>query len=202
MLLLTVVGRPVDIEAVRTEALRKLGRNVVNFSKIEAAFKYLLSVSQFDSSEETISVQLRRKQSILRKKTLGRLVEEFNTNILGDFSQCEPKPDSFGTGISFSFKVTCSNPDFLKKQKRALSSIVAERNRLIHQDLAFLDTGSAEDYRKLISLLDEQNPRLLAHLEELRWMIASLGESWKAFENLTKSSGFPQCLESADQTDY
>jgi hypothetical protein len=191
----------VDIEAVRTEALRKLGRNVVNFSKIEAAFKYLLSVSQSDGSEKTISDQLRRKQSILRKQTLGKLVQEFNTNILGDSSQCEPKLDSFGTGISFSFKVIYSNPDFLKKQKLALSSIVAERNRLIHQDLAFLDTGSVEDYRKLINLLDEQNPRLLAHLEELRWMIESLSESWKVFENLTKSPGFPQCLESAEQTD-
>jgi hypothetical protein len=39
------MNESVDIEAVRAEALRKLGRNIVNFSKIEAVFKYLLAVS-------------------------------------------------------------------------------------------------------------------------------------------------------------
>ena len=87
VLLLTVMNEPVDIEVVRTEALRKLGRNVVNFSKIEVAFKYLLSVSQFEGSEKTISDQLLRKQTILRKQTLGKLVREFSKNILDDASQ-------------------------------------------------------------------------------------------------------------------
>ena len=39
------MDKPIDIEVVRTEALRKLGRNIVNFSKIEGTLKYLLSVS-------------------------------------------------------------------------------------------------------------------------------------------------------------
>jgi hypothetical protein len=34
-----------DIETVRAEALRKLGRNVVNFAKIEAGLKLLLSLN-------------------------------------------------------------------------------------------------------------------------------------------------------------
>ena len=127
------MNESVDIEAVRAEALRKLGRNIVNFSKIEAAFKYLLSVSQLEGTEKTISDQLRRNQTRLRKQTLGKLVQEFNKNILGDASQSEPTPDFSGKGISCSFKVTYDNPDFLKVHKRTLASIVAERNELIHQ---------------------------------------------------------------------
>jgi hypothetical protein len=88
--------------------------------------------------EKTISDQLGRNQTRLRKQTLGKLVQEFNENILGDASQSEPKPDFSGAGISLSFKVTYDNPDFLKIQKRTLASIVAERNNLIHQKLAFL----------------------------------------------------------------
>lgn len=42
------MDEPIDIEVVRTEALRKLGRNIVNFSKIEGILKYLLSVSQIE----------------------------------------------------------------------------------------------------------------------------------------------------------
>jgi hypothetical protein len=194
------MNESVDIEAVRAEALRKLGRNIVNFSKIEAAFKYLLSVSQLEGAEKTISEQLRRNQTRLRKQTLGKLVQEFNKNILGtilgDASQSEPTLDFSGARISVSFKVTYNNPVFLKLQKRRLSSIVAERNKLIHQNLAFIDTSSVEDYQNLITLLDEQNPRLLAQLEELRWMIESLRESWKAFENLSKSPDFIQSIQS------
>lgn len=190
------MNESVDIEAVRAEALRKLGRNIVNFSKIEAAFKYLLSVSQLEGTEKTISDKLRRNQTRLRKQTLGKLVQEFNKNILGDASQSESNPDFSGTGISLSFKVTYNNSDFLKVQKRTLASIVAERNKLIHQQLAFLDTSSVEDYHNLISLLDEQNPRLLAQLEELRWMIETLRESLKAFKDLSKSPDFLQRIQS------
>jgi hypothetical protein len=169
------MNEQMDIEAVRTEALKKLGRNVVNFAKIEAGFKLLLSISQVEGTPKTISDQLRKNQTRLRKQTLGSLVQEFHKNVMSDPS-LEPKPDvSREKGISISFKVAYDDPDFFKLQKRAHSNIVAERNRLIHQDLALLDTSSVEDYLKLISLLDEQNPRLLAHLDELRWMI----ELWK-----------------------
>lgn len=190
------MNESVDIEVVRAEALRKLGRNIVNFSKIEAAFKYLLSVSKVEGAGKTIKEQLLRNQTRLRKQTLGKLVQEFNKNILGDASQSQPTPDFSGTGISLSFKVTYDNPDFLKIQKRTLASLVAERNKLIHQNLAFLDTSSVEDYHNLIILLDEQNPRLLAQLEELRWMIENLRESLKAFKDLSKSPDFLESIQS------
>ena len=189
-----------DIEAVRTEALRKLGRNVVNFAKIEAAFKHLLSISQVEGTPETIFDQLHKNQTRLHKQTLGGLVQEFNKNVVSDRSQSEPTPDFSETKISILLKLTCDNPDVLEAQKLALSKVVAERNRLIHQDLALLDTSSVEDYLKLIHLLDEQNPRLLAHLENLGWMIELLGNSLKAFEKLSKSPDFPQCIQSS-QTD-
>lgn len=188
---------PVDIEVVRAEALRKLGRNVVNLSKIEAGFKYLILVSKFQGNEKTTSEQLSRNQTRLQKQTLGKLVQEFNKNVLGDSSQSEPTTDFPGTGISHSFRITYNNPDSVKAQKRALSNIVAERNKLIHQDLALLDTSSVEDYRKLISLLDEQNSRLIAQLEELIWIIESLQKGWKVFEDLFKSPEFLQYIQSS-----
>ncbi|MBD2125045.1 hypothetical protein H6F97_01360 [Microcoleus sp. FACHB-1] len=190
------MNESLDLEAVRAKALRKLGRKIVNFSKIEAAFKYLLAVSQLEGTGKTVSDQLRKNQNRLRKQTLGKLVQEFNKNILGDASQSESKPDFSEAEISLSFKVSYNNPDFLKVQKRTLASIVAERNRLIHQKLAFIDTSSVEDCHSLITLLDEQNPRLLAQLEELRWMIETLRESLKAFEDLSKSSDFLQRIQS------
>jgi hypothetical protein len=191
------MNESVDIEALRDEALRKVGRNIVNFSKIEAVFKYLLSVSQLDGTEKTISAQLGKNQTRLRKKTLGSLVQEFSENILRDASQSEPKPDFSEAGIYLSFKVTYSNPDFLKIRKRILASIVAERNNLIHRKLASLDTSSVEDCHNLITLLDEQNLRLLAQFEELRRIEESRRGCLKAFADWSKSPDFLQIIQSS-----
>ena len=99
--------------------------------------------------------------------------------------------------MSLSFKATYSDSDFLNAQKQALSDIVVERNKLIHQDLALLDTRSIEDYYNLISLLDEQNPRLLAHLKELGWMLTSCIEGLKDLQSFIKSPDFHQFIHSS-----
>jgi hypothetical protein len=191
------MDEPIDIEVVRTEALRKLGRNIVNFSKIEGILKYLLSVSQIDVLSTSTRNQLVGNQERFRKQTLGKLVQKLHDTVLLDDSQFKPKLDSSELGMSLSFKVTYSDSDFLNAQKQALSDIVVERNKLIHQDLALLDTSSIEDYYKLISLLDEQNPRLLAHLENLGWMLTSFMEGLKDLQSFTKSPDFYQFIHSS-----
>ncbi len=172
-----IMDEPIDIEVVRTEALRKLGRNIVNFSKIEGILKYLLSVTQIEGLSTSTRNQLVDNYESFRKDTLGRLVWKLHDTVLVDDSQSKPQ----------LFKVSYSDSDCLNAQKQALLDIVAERNKLIHQDLAPLDTSSIEDYYKLISLLDEQNPRLLAHLENLGWMLTSFMEGLKDIQAFAKS---------------
>jgi hypothetical protein len=191
------MDKPIDIEVVRTEALRKLGRNIVNFSKIEGILKYLLSVSQIEGLSASTRNQLVDNHERFRKRTLGQLVKELHNTVLVDDSQSEPQLDSSELGMSWSFKVSYSDSDFLNAQKQALSDIVAERNKLIHQDLALLDTSSIEDYYELISFLDEQNPRLLAHLKELGWMLTSCIEGIKDLQEFIKSPDFHQFIHSS-----
>ncbi|WOB68186.1 hypothetical protein [Microcystis aeruginosa] len=191
------MDEPIDIEVVRTEALRKLGRNIVNFSKIEGTLKYLLSVTQSEGLSTSTRNQLVDNYERFRKLPLGRLVGKLHNTVLVDDSQSEPQLDSSELGMSWSFKATYSDPDFLTAQKQALSDIVAERNKLIHEDLALLDTSSIEDYYKLISFLDEQNPRLLAHLEELGWMLTSFIEGIKDLQEFIKSPDFHQFIHSS-----
>ncbi len=189
------MDEPIDIEVVRTEALRKLGRNIVNFSKIEGILKYLLSVTQSEGLSTSTRNQFVDNHERFRKHTLGSLVGKLHNTVLVDDSQSEPQLDSSELGMSWSFKATYSDPDFLTAQKQALSDIVAERNKLIHEDLALLDTSSIEDYYKLISFLDEQNPRLLAHLEELGWMLTSCIEGLKDLQSFIKSPDFHQFIQ-------
>ena len=58
-----IVNKSSDLEAVSTEALRKLGRNILNFSKLEAGFKLLLSVSRIEGTTTTIRDNIKAKQS-------------------------------------------------------------------------------------------------------------------------------------------
>ena len=191
------MDKPIDIEVVRTEALRKLGRNIVNFSKIEDILKYLLSVTQIQGLSTSTRNQFVDNHERFRKHTLGKLVQKLHDTVLVDDIQSEAQLDSSELGMSLSFKVSYSDSDFLNAQKQALSDIVLERNKLIHQDLALLDTSSIEDYYKLISLLDEQNPRLLAHLEELGWMLTSFIEGLKDLQSFIKSPDFHQFIHSS-----
>jgi hypothetical protein len=191
------MDEPIDIEVVRTEALRKLGRNIVNFSKIEGTLKYLLSVTQIEGLSTSTRNRFVDNYKKFRELTLGRLVGKLHNTVLVDDSQSEPQLDSSELGMSLSFKVSYSDSDFLTAQKQALSDIVAERNKLIHEDLALLDTSSIEDYYELISFLDEQNPRLLAHLEELGWMLISCIEAVKDLQSFIKSPDFYQFIHSS-----
>lgn len=177
-----------DIEIVRTEALRKLGRNIVNFSKIEGCLKLLLAVSEVSGDPKQFSKQVQTKQKNLHKQTLGQLVQGFHKNILSESEQAMLAEDYSGPGISIVLKVVYSDPAFMKAQKKALSKIVAERNHLIHHKLAYLDNTCVDNYHELIVFLDEQNPRLLNHLEEIGSMLMSLNENWEKLKSTTEPS--------------
>ena len=159
-----------DIETIRTEALRKLGRNIVNFSKIEGLLKHLLPMAKIDGNIEKLLDKLFVDRQKINKQTLGNLVRDFHKNFLGDAIQVNPLEDD-PKRISILFNISYSNQEFLEMKKQKFLDVVAERNKLIHQDLANLDTSSTEDYRKLIIYLDEQNPQLLNHLAELAEII-------------------------------
>ena len=76
-----------DIESVRAETLRKVGRNVVNFQKVEACLKFLVSVSNSQGTPSTIARLQRKKVARVRKESLGKLVTAFHRDILDDDSE-------------------------------------------------------------------------------------------------------------------
>jgi len=157
-----------NIETVRAEALRKLGRNIVNFSKIEGLLKYLLALKEFEVVNGNVEKNFANNKHRLEMKTLGQLVQEFHkTVVVMNESEVESLAKDITSDLSIYLKVGYGTPDFLELQKHALSKIVTERNHLIHQYLAPLDTSCIGDYQKIIALLDEQHPNLLGQLKSL-----------------------------------
>jgi hypothetical protein len=160
-----------ELAAARDEALRKVGRNVVNFQKVEACLKYLIAVSDFQTTKDGLSAEYERRNAKTQRLSFGQLSETFYQTIYGT------EPVAVGTNngnhisISTSFRVE-TEAATVKRQKRTLSALVTERNRLIHRDLSSFDHNSISSCRDLIAMLDEQNVRVLSQLEDLAALIA------------------------------
>lgn len=182
---------PREIEAIRAAALRKLGRNVINFAKIEGVLKALLE-SQFEGTlDATLPQQYENHQNRLQKRTLGQLASDFKPQWVSDFEHSDElvpneTVESSKATFSTSFQMAYADPERLAAKKRELANIVQERNQLIHQHLAPLDTRSVDDYLDLITLLDEQNPRLLAKLEELGSLLKDVLEYRKVLADFLR----------------
>ena len=162
--------QPPELVALRDEALRKVGRNVVNFQKVEACLKYLIAVSDVQSTKDGLGAKHKRRNTTIQKLPLGHLSEAFYQSIYG----AEPAAlhaDDSQIVMSTSFRVE-ADAATIKQQKRTLSALVTERNKLIHRDLSGFDHNSISSCRNLIAMLDEQNVRVLSQLEQLATLIA------------------------------
>ena len=159
-----------DIERLRAEALRKVGRNVVNFQKIEACLKFLATVSNVHGTASTLASIHRKKAARTRRESLGTLAKDVHRDLLEGRAEAIAPPDLSEIWMSISVTID-SDPDSIARQKRALSALVAERNRLIHHDLVHFDHTSAKCCEDLIKRLDAQNPRILEQLAALKVLI-------------------------------
>jgi len=102
-------------------------------------------MSRVDGTAPTLSEQLNGNQARLRKQSLGRFIQEYQRVVTEMPLPPEAEIESAGSGIAYSVQVAF-DVNVVKRQRQALSRIVAERNKLIHQDLIYLDGTSIKDY--------------------------------------------------------
>ncbi len=185
---LGVMTQSLDLVALRDEALRKVGRNVVNFQKVEACLKYLIAVSDVQTTKNGLSAKHKKRTATIQKLPLGHLSEAFYQSIYGaesaPFEPADPSPIT----VSTSFRVE-TDAATVKRQKRTLSALVAERNKLIHRDLSGFDHNSISSCRNLIAMLDAQNVFVLSELDQLTTLIAEFKAHIDALGAWVKGGG-------------
>ena len=163
-----------ETTALRDEALRKIGRNIVNFQRMERALKVLIVRSDIRGHASELAEVHRRKAQDVDRKPMGWLVDEFMRAVYAkDPPRNEETSDLSEAWISFSFSIE-TDKETIHILKRALSLLVAERNALIHKMLGNFDGNSEEGCRNLISLLDGQQDRLKPHYESVTRMLGDL----------------------------
>lgn len=135
------------------EFFRRLGRNVLNFQKLEFLLKILVQPN-LAGSAGTLAKQMAKQRGSIYKSSMGilagRLIESINKEDLN----LPPNQDLQELWMSISFKIDM-DPEAREKLASELAAIISERNDLIHVKLATLDTNSPLDCKELMIFLDD-----------------------------------------------
>jgi hypothetical protein len=121
-----------ELESLKNEVHRKLGRNIILFQKIEFLLKFLLANSKISGYLDELKIIQERQNKIFEKQTLGQLANQFFENIIFSSTKIDDEPDVL-KGVWISFDCAFPNDSTIhEEQKKSLASIVAERNELVH----------------------------------------------------------------------
>lgn len=161
---------------LRNEALRKIGRNIVNLQKMERTLKLLVIGSDWRGYISELKGVHQKRLTDVERLTMGPLT---NNAIDILYSATDSNVEAPGkldeAWVAFGFRIE-GGMDKKKATKKALSLVVKERNRLVHKMLGEFDSTSVESCRALIDLLDQQQERIDPHFERIMGWLRTLHE--------------------------
>lgn len=165
-----------NLLAIRDEVFQKIGRNLVNFQRIELMLKYLIANGNVAGYMSEFNQVREKKFADIKKKTLGTLVGEFvETTFQSGDASTEPTAELKEPYIKFSFSVE-ADADFYESKKLVLKSLVDDRNDLIHHLLPRFNTESIDSCLEIRDYLDQQKERLIPEYEYLKATIEGFEE--------------------------
>lgn len=172
---------------IRDAALRAVGRNLVNFQKLEHCLKALVRTESLAGPMSTLNGKVAARVSKTSQYTLGRAVQEW-LRISTPHETASPQTqDLFEPWISVSLELPIDS-ERLASHSKALEALASERNDLVHLKLAHFNFESAAECTDLVAVLDRQNQRILEQL-------AFLSPAVKVLQELKRFATNPKSLE-------
>jgi len=175
------------LKEAQNEVLRKIGRNVILFQRLEQLLKRIVAEGKISGCATELKILQAKRTAIINKQTMGLLVgqyiEQSNPGCKEEYpSAPEELKDAF---ISFGFQTECDS-FYYENKKKSLARMVSERNELIHNNLQpdFASTISCEE---LGNKLDDQSENILCEIKELETKLTTLNELKKLMVNFIKS---------------
>jgi hypothetical protein len=161
-----------SVQQARDEVFRKIGRNVVNFQKLEGMLKVLLKSSGFHGKASEIEAQVKDRNKSIEMQSMGKLVGSLFDSVLTNSSGEELPEDIDEPWISARFVIELEETE-ADNLKHALAEIVEERNKLIHQLLLSSVFNSIESCNELSAQLDSQREKLKPQFKRLHSFLQS-----------------------------
>lgn len=163
----------------RNLALQKLGRNLHNFSLLERLLKYIVTVSEVRVTGSTQGPIIHGKTNKNIEKTqrmmLGQLVAEVLVLWNPELKTQSVTHDLFDAHIQTSMKLDMTVDDY-HGLKGALSTLLQDRNFLIHQFNEKFVLNTIDNCREAIDCLDEMRERHLATIQNIQEIVKTFME--------------------------
>ena len=147
------------------EAFYVVGRNVVNFQRLEQILKHLALLAPICAPSSKLQSELNTRKAISERLTLGNAVKKWTEIAYHTGPQRDPQPDN-EVIVSLGFVLQWS-PEKLDRLAAELESLAQERNRLIHLDFAQLNFEGEAECIALTIRLNAQNDRIVSVIEVL-----------------------------------
>jgi hypothetical protein len=172
---------------MRDAALRAIGRNIVNFQKLEHCLKALVRTESLAGPMSALNDKVATRVSKTSQYTLGRAVQEWLRVSTPHQTSRPQTQDLFEPWISVSLELPI-DVEALASHGEALEALASERNDLVHLKLAQFNFDSEAECKDLLADLDRQNLRIL---EQLTFLAPAV----KALLELKRFAASPQSLE-------
>jgi hypothetical protein len=192
---------PLRRPAHTTDALYAIGRNVVNFQRLEHILKQLALFAPICATPSEIQSEVEKQRAKARRLTLGRAVRKW---IESEFHTSEPKQVprlDQQIIISFGFDLP-TTPEYFDQLSGELESLAQERNCLIHHDLAQLNFEDEAECNALSIQLNAQNDRIIRAIKFLGTILAQMQEFARLIasnEGLIRELVSPTFVEEDDE---
>lgn len=175
-----------DHEKILAETLRKVGRNLYNYQKVQKIWNLHIKNG---SIKTTIGPDgdpvVNKSESSKRAMPMGWVAENYRKALYSSDTKSEDQSEEFGISMKLSVEV-----DSITERRNQMLQVVRERNLLVHSLVERLDAKSTDGLIILGEQLDEENERTISEIERLNEISKFYIESMKLFEELLKSKEF------------
>jgi hypothetical protein len=172
------VKKESDLNSIRDDVLRGIGRNVLNLQIVEWILKNLIFAGNIFISTENPEQALRKRKKDIFEKPMGPLIDEFVQSIHPESTNDIAKRN-VGKNATIECSLTIEDPSFVTELEDTLGKIRKERNDLIHTKLIGFDPNSLESCRSLSKELEEQRQQIKAQYDVLISIWSALREARK-----------------------
>ena len=186
----------VDSQSARDELYRRIGRNVVNFQYLEATLRSMVPTLYNKSTLKELQAPQSEVSPKQEKSTFGNLVSSYHDRLARSkelLNETVPDEGLDEPTLTFGFSIEVTE-ETAAQRRSALVNLVAERNRLIHEDLLNVDLKSREECEELSARLDEQYTRIRRHLDHFNSLRTNFQEMAAEFARLLESDEFRALL--------
>jgi hypothetical protein len=154
--------------AIRDDALRKIGRNVILFQELENILKFLASAQHPSMPLSRAKATREERAESIRTKTLGQVAGQVVEELFESSDADSSVPVEIAEPwLTFSFRIA-GDPADLEESHRRLKALINERNDLVHHLLSRWNLHDADSCSGLSVELDEQRRRIIVEIERCR----------------------------------